>query len=261
MNRELEKLVDYGLIDGYISDKEKQVLFKKAHTQGFDIDELELILEGRLNEINKSSRPKVNKCPNCGETLSGISKVCPSCDYVVNSAPLIDTETLNDAVRRLEESIYALKSVPNPGASRIIGSAVLSVCTGGLYAIYKKLIQKEQLFDRYAIINEKIEPLIDKQLLSLQQKYGEDDKTNKYLLQLNAEKTAIISKRQKTDTILAVLTFAIIGVVIYFILQIEVPEPKPVQNVESAKDKTERLIKEGHISQAKLAALSIDHGP
>lgn len=258
MNRDLEKLVDYALSDGYISDKEKQVLFKKAEAQGFDVDELQMILEGRLNEANKSTRPVVNKCPNCGETISGISKVCPSCDYVLNSAPLNDNETLTDSIKRLEESIYALKVAPNPGASRVISSVVFTVCSAGLYILYVKLIKKENLFDRYSGINSKIEPLIDRQLLSLKQKYGEDEKTNSYLIQLDAERKAIIKKRLNADAVSAVFVFVIIGIVIYVMTLSDVF--KPSVEVESAENKTERLIKEKHISKAKFALDSVEPG-
>ena len=48
MNKELEKLIDYAITDGFITEKEKKVLIKKAEKQGFDIDELEMILEGKL---------------------------------------------------------------------------------------------------------------------------------------------------------------------------------------------------------------------
>ncbi|KGO85256.1 hypothetical protein Q765_17335 [Flavobacterium rivuli WB 3.3-2 = DSM 21788] len=258
MNQDLEKLVDYALSDGYISDKEKQVLFKKAEAQGFDVDELELILEGRLNEAKKSTRPAINKCPNCGETISGISKVCPSCDYVLNSAPLKDDETLTESLKRLEESIYALKAVPNPGASRVISSAVFTVCSAGLYIIYVKLIKKENLFDRYSGINNKAEPLIDRQLLSLKQKYGEDEKINKYLIQLDAERKAIIKKRLNADAVSAVFIFVIIGIVIYALTLLS--SIKPSVKVESAEDKTERLIKEKHINRAKIVSDSIEPG-
>jgi len=215
MNPELEKLVDYALTDGYIADKERQVLFKKAAALGFDTDELEMILEGRLGEKRNSSRPQVEKCPSCGEILSGLSKVCPSCHYVLNSESKEDAETLDDATQRLEESIAALKLVPKPGSSKIFNAAILIIVTGGLYAIYIKLVKKEALFDRYAIINEKILAVTDNQIRSLRIKYGEDQKINDYINQLIAERDTLIRSRQRADGVSALFAFVIIGIVIF----------------------------------------------
>ena len=38
-NEQLEKLIDYALADGELTEKEKQVLFKKAESMGVDLDE------------------------------------------------------------------------------------------------------------------------------------------------------------------------------------------------------------------------------
>ena len=50
MNPELEKLIDYAIMDGYITEAEKKVLFNKAKKMGVDEGELELILNGKLSE-------------------------------------------------------------------------------------------------------------------------------------------------------------------------------------------------------------------
>lgn len=115
MNPELEKLVDYALVDGYIADKEKQVLIKKAQSLGFDIDELEMILQGKLYEKNEENRPAVNKCPNCGEIINGLNRVCPSCDYVLYSESEEYIQTLDEMMEELEESIDNLRMYQNPG--------------------------------------------------------------------------------------------------------------------------------------------------
>lgn len=261
MNRELEKLVDYAIVDGYITDKEKQVLIKKAQASGFDIDELEMILEGKLHEINRSSRPQINKCPSCGDIINGLSKVCPSCDYVLNSEPVTNTETLQDDIKRLEDSVYSLKAVPKPGASGIFNAVVLIIITGGLYIVYKKLIKKESLFDRYAPINERILAVTQMQTGSLQNKYGSDQNISNYINKLLTERDAIIKKRQLSDTISALAIFAVIGLAVYFISLIDIPAPSASKNDESAEEKTERNIKQGRISKSKLAVAAMEDSP
>lgn len=67
-NEKLEELIDAALADGVLTEKEKQVLFKKAQEMGIDLDEFEMVLDSRLVKIKKSeeekaqsSAPKSNK--------------------------------------------------------------------------------------------------------------------------------------------------------------------------------------------------------
>lgn len=52
-NEKLEALIKAALADGVLTDKEKEVLFKKAEAMGIDHDEFELVLEGRLAKRKK----------------------------------------------------------------------------------------------------------------------------------------------------------------------------------------------------------------
>lgn len=47
-NEKLEALITAALADGVLTEKEKQILFKKAEAMGIDRDEFELVLDGRL---------------------------------------------------------------------------------------------------------------------------------------------------------------------------------------------------------------------
>lgn len=50
----LESLIDLALSDGELTEKEKQVLFKKAELEGIDLDEFEMVLDAKLlNLLNK----------------------------------------------------------------------------------------------------------------------------------------------------------------------------------------------------------------
>jgi uncharacterized tellurite resistance protein B-like protein len=91
--KELEQLVEAALADGTLTEKERKVLFKKADLLGIDPDEFEIILDGRLHELNKSKQAefkieKVNdkygelkKCPACNSMIESFSTVCKSCGY------------------------------------------------------------------------------------------------------------------------------------------------------------------------------------
>ena len=49
-NEQLEKLIEMALMDGELTEKEKQILFKKAESFGVDLDEFEMVLEAKLFE-------------------------------------------------------------------------------------------------------------------------------------------------------------------------------------------------------------------
>ena len=49
-NEQLEKLIEMALMDGELTEKEKQILFKKAESFGVDLDEFEMVLDARLFE-------------------------------------------------------------------------------------------------------------------------------------------------------------------------------------------------------------------
>ena len=49
-NEQIEKLIEMALMDGELTEKEKQVLFKKAEAMGIDLDEFEMVLDAKLFE-------------------------------------------------------------------------------------------------------------------------------------------------------------------------------------------------------------------
>ena len=52
-NEQIESLITAALADGVLTEKEKQILFKKAEAMGIDRDEFELVLVGRLAKRKK----------------------------------------------------------------------------------------------------------------------------------------------------------------------------------------------------------------
>lgn len=50
-NPELEKLIEMALEDGTVSEKEREVLHKKAQALGVDTDELDMVLNSRLEKL------------------------------------------------------------------------------------------------------------------------------------------------------------------------------------------------------------------
>lgn len=57
----LEALITAALADGVLTDKEKQILFKKAEAMGIDLDEFELVLDGRLAKCKKEMEAQASQ--------------------------------------------------------------------------------------------------------------------------------------------------------------------------------------------------------
>jgi len=95
-NEQLEKLIEMALMDGELTEKEKQILFKKAESFGVDLDEFEMVLEAKLFEKQQSNKkaetpiaaaPKsdkfgdIRKCPACGAMVQSFSAKCTDCGH------------------------------------------------------------------------------------------------------------------------------------------------------------------------------------
>lgn len=90
-NEKMEELISAALADGVLTEKEKQILFKKAQSMGIDLDEFEMVLDARLVQLEKEnaakSAPKSNKlgdvrkCPQCGAVIGTFQMVCPECGF------------------------------------------------------------------------------------------------------------------------------------------------------------------------------------
>jgi hypothetical protein len=247
MKQELDKLVELSLADGYISDKEREVLRKKAEKLGYDADEIDVILDGKLYLNSNQNKSKVRKCVSCGEILGGMSKVCPACDYI-NTEDNSVSETVEDDFSELHEILTYLKfAKPNPGI--VPGNVFKTLITFGLFIPYKLLIRKESLFDRYAKVTKTYSEGMDEEAAILRTKYGTNPELNANIDKLLAERDTIISSRRRDDFKKAAVNFALWGLIIWGIFAIANQPKAP----ETAEEKTERLIKEKKISAAKAA--------
>ena len=59
MNEQLIKFIEFCLVDGLISDKEREVIFRKSKELGVPDDECEIILEGMISQYNKEDKKEV----------------------------------------------------------------------------------------------------------------------------------------------------------------------------------------------------------
>lgn len=88
-SEELEALISAALADGAITDKERQILIKRAESEGVDPDEFELVLDSRIilhKKKNDTTRKtdklgELRKCPSCGSPMGAFQMKCPYCSY------------------------------------------------------------------------------------------------------------------------------------------------------------------------------------
>ena len=50
-SEELESLIEIALADGELTEKERQILLKRAQSEGVDSDEFEMVLAARLTKM------------------------------------------------------------------------------------------------------------------------------------------------------------------------------------------------------------------
>jgi hypothetical protein len=127
-NEQIENLINMALADGELTEKEKQILFKKAEAAGIDLDEFEMVLEAKLFEKQKtgsgSAAPKsdklgdVRKCPACGAIAETFATKCGDCGTefrgVEASQNLIKFfEKLDEIESNRKDSIYSNTDTSN----------------------------------------------------------------------------------------------------------------------------------------------------
>lgn len=115
-NEQLENLISAALADGELTEKEKQILFKRAESMGIDLDEFEMVLDSRLALLEKENKaaeavaaPKSNKfgdirkCPACGAILQSFQTACPDCGHeFINVESVQSAQKLFDQLQAVE---------------------------------------------------------------------------------------------------------------------------------------------------------------
>lgn len=118
-NEKIEQLISAALADGVLTEKEKQILFKKAQTMGIDLDEFEMVLDARLVKLQKAEKEKaeksapksnklgdIRKCPSCGAVLGTFQMICPECGFeFTNVGANQYVEKFSQKLQQLSETV------------------------------------------------------------------------------------------------------------------------------------------------------------
>lgn len=79
-SKELEELVEAVIADGVITEKERIALRKRAARDGIDPEEIEVLVESRLDDIRKRQARSTN-CPVCQAEIPYGVTICPKCGW------------------------------------------------------------------------------------------------------------------------------------------------------------------------------------
>ena len=157
MHPEIEKLIVLALADGQITEKERNVILKKAAEFGVDADEVEMTLDGKLHQLEASkpkaealgidkdevemildgrlhqleaSKPKLKQevgsiktCPACGASVKPFTEECSGCGHVFRH------DSLNKLTSEIKNSSYDLVSQISMHAIPINREALIEFLT------------------------------------------------------------------------------------------------------------------------------------
>lgn len=109
--QELEMLIQQYLTDGVLTDKERQVILKKAEGMGLYRDEIDLYLDAEVQKIDQATdaalrRQKGKTCPYCGAPIPQLTEKCPECGQIVTPEA---NDELKEIIDNLEEALVNLK--------------------------------------------------------------------------------------------------------------------------------------------------------
>lgn len=147
-NEQIENLINLALADGELTEKEKQILFKKAEAAGIDLDEFEMVLDAKLFEKQQSVKtaapsiaaPKsdkfgdVKKCPACGAIAQSFQTKCSDCGHEFSNVGA------NVSIGKLFEMLNACESERKEQSTSIFGAmgSIMAEGLGGDKVIEKK---------------------------------------------------------------------------------------------------------------------------
>jgi hypothetical protein len=109
---ELNELIQEYLTDGVLTDKERQVILRKAEGMGLDRDEIDLYLDAQVQKIDQTTDAAARKkrgktCPYCGGSIPQLADKCPHCGENITAEA---SEELQEIFDNLEEALVDFKS-------------------------------------------------------------------------------------------------------------------------------------------------------
>jgi hypothetical protein len=227
MNPEIEKLIDLALADGQITEKERNVILKKAAELGVDADEVEMTLDGRLHQIQanqtKPSKEKVGNiktCPACGASVKAMALICSGCDHEFNQG--VKSDLLNSMITEIGKldasDIYYQNNFANVVKSYAVPSSMNDIYNFGVYCANGIDSSANFWNEDSSALEAKAKECLSKIRLS-----DSSDKRKKEALineieNILKEKRSKISKNNSKDWIL-LSVLLVVGLAVYYIVK------------------------------------------
>jgi len=119
---ELLTLLEEYLADGIITDKERNVLLKKAAKLGVDTDEFDLYIDAQQQKADQfveeaASKKRGASCPFCGAPVPQLTDKCPHCGQFITAQASKELQEILDC---LEDALVDFKSGRNIEKSKAI---------------------------------------------------------------------------------------------------------------------------------------------
>ena len=122
----LEQLINLALSDGELTEKEKQVLFKKAEAEGIDLDEFEMVLDAKIKNLIK---PNSTSFVESNDNLNDNQEKILNPNRYAEIEKLIEIAIADGLLSESEKNIIINKGVllgiPNDELTMIIDSKVI----------------------------------------------------------------------------------------------------------------------------------------
>ena len=128
-SEELNRLIEASLTDGILTDQELEAIKKLALLEGVDPNEVEIILESRIQEMQQQAQEavaKVRKCPACGAIIASLQPFCPQCGTEISNVQAVSSiQKLTEKIEKINQSnsdsrtdklVSTIKSHPVPMA-------------------------------------------------------------------------------------------------------------------------------------------------
>lgn len=125
MNEQLIKFIELCLADGVITDKEREVIFKKSEAFGISEDECEIILEGMIQKHSKKNSPKPKtKKGFFGSIMSSFNQVNEEFKKEYNDGKNIEKEEVEK--EKLHNGSDDFESILDPSKSFVDPHDIIS---------------------------------------------------------------------------------------------------------------------------------------
>ena len=212
-NEQLEQLIDAALADGVLTEKEKQILFKKAQALGVDLDEFEMVLDARLVKLKKaeeekaaSSAPKSNKlgdvkkCPACGAMVQSYQGVCPECGYAFEGVDANATITkLSNLLNKCGDSYDSYKK-----RAEIIRTFPIPNTKADLFDLIM-YFQANKTKDRFDMVSPAMENKMQECIFKVKTLFSNDSQLMNLVSQIETEEKKIEKKEKRENTLDTIL--------------------------------------------------------